>query len=374
MSERKKILLIGSIPPPYHGSSMYFSNLLNSKIKEEFDITHLDISDHRNLNNLSKLDLTNVKLALENIFSLYRFLKKHKPDLVYIPVASNFLPYLRDGLFILTSSYFSKAKIAIHLHEGDYFRKEFYSRSNLFVKYFIKKSLSKADTAIVLGESLRSVFKGLVKNVVACPSGINIKTQLARTENSDDKIKVGFLGNLFESKGVLDLLNASDIVLKKYGNVEFQFAGGWSLKEGNTKEKAENIIREKKLDGKIKFSGFISENEKQIFLNQTDIFVFPTWYKHEGFPAVIIEAMSASCPVISSKDTGAISDIVLDGVTGILIEKKNIEKIAEAVITLIENPGLRKAMGQKGKDRYMKFYTLDINIDSMISIFNKMLN
>ena len=70
MPIKKKVLLIGSIPPPVHGSNVYFNSLLNSKIRDEFEIAHLDISDHRDLSNLSKLDFTNVTLAFK-IFANY---------------------------------------------------------------------------------------------------------------------------------------------------------------------------------------------------------------------------------------------------------------------------------------------------------------
>lgn len=376
MTTKKKIILTGSLPPPYHGSSVYFSNLLNSAIKDEFEISHLDISDHRDLDNLSRLDLTNVKIALKNIAALRTMLGKSEPDLVYIPVASNFLPYLRDGLFILTAAYFSKAKIVIHLHEGNYFRNEFYDNAFFPVKYFIRKSLSKVDTAIVFSENLKTVFKGLVKNTEVCHNGIKFTDDDKNYQKNTltENIKISFLGNLFESKGVLDILNAAEIVLKKYSKVKFRFAGAWSAKEGNTKKKAYQIIKEKGLQDHVEFTGVLTGESKVEFLNQTDIFVFPSWYKHEGFPLVIIEAMAASCPVISVKVTGAISDIVIEGITGILIDKKRPEQIAEAVIKLINDPDERTAMGIRGKERYEKFYTLDISIKKMISIFNKVLN
>ena len=376
MTTKKKIILTGSIPPPYHGSSIYFSNLLNSAIKDEFEISHLDISDHRDLDNLSKLDLTNVKLALRNIAALRTILRRVEPDLVYIPIASNFLPYLRDGLFILTAAYFSKAKIVIHLHEGNYFRYGFYDKSFFPVKYFIRKSLSKVNTAIVLSKNLKTVFKGLVKNTEVCHNGIEFPVDDKNYQKNSltENIKVSFLGNLFESKGVLDVLKAAEIVLKKYSKVKFCFAGAWSAKEGNTKEKAFQIINKKGLSDHVEFAGVLTGDSKIEFLNQTDIFVFPSWYKHEGFPLVIIEAMAASCPVISVKDTGAIPDIVIEGITGILIDKKMPEQIAEAVIKLIDNPEGRTSMGNRGKERYEKLYTLDSSIKKMISIFNKVLN
>lgn len=377
MPVNKKIILAGSIPPPYHGSSIYFYNLLNSKISNEFDVSHLDLSDHRDLDNLSRLDFTNVKIALKNIISMINLLKKTDPLLVYIPVASNFLPYLRDGLLILTAAYFSKAKIVIHLHEGSYFRTGFYDKASFPVKYFIKKSLGKADTAIVLSENLKFVFRGLVRNTEVCHNGISRRqtdNSIQKKSGSDDFINVGFLGNLFESKGVLDVLNAAEEILKKCGKVKFRFAGAWSDKEGNTEEKAYRIINEKGLAECVEFTGVITGKDKDNFLESTDVFLFPSWYKHEGFPLVIIEAMSASCPVISVKDTGAISDIVIDGTTGILTEKKRPDQIAESVIKLIKNPGLRLEMGKNGKERYEKYYTLESSINRLISIFNKVLN
>ncbi len=377
LQSKKRIILIGSIPPPYHGSSIYFSNLLNSKIKDEFDVAHIDISDHRNLDNLSKLDFTNVKIALKNIYSLYKMLGNFEPEMVYIPVASNFLPYLRDGLFILTSAYFSKAKIVIHLHEGGYFRDGFYNNSNFIVKHFIRKSLSKVDTAIVLGDRLKFIFKGLVKNIVAVPNGIESNSNAKpnkKIEHPNDKIIIGFLGNLFESKGLLDLLYAAVIVIKKFSNIEFQFAGAWSEKERKTKEKAEHIIDSNNIKGKVKFFGVVTGNDKEYFLNRIDMLIFPTWYKYEGFGIVIIEAMSAGVPVVSSKDIATIPDIVLDGETGILVEIKNPVMLADAIIKLIENPAMRKEMGMKGKQRYENFFTLDINIQRMIDVFNAVLN
>ncbi|MEO8209294.1 MAG: glycosyltransferase family 4 protein [bacterium] len=376
MSAKKKIILIGSVPPPYHGSNIYFYNLLNSKIKGEFDISHLDISDHRNLDNLSKLDFENVRLAAKNIISLFNMLRKLRPDLVYIPVSSNFLPYLRDGLFIFTVSFFSKAKIVIHLHEGKHFREGFYKNSSSIVKFFIKSSLGKVDAAIVYSEGLKSIFKGLVKNIYAFPNGIpdTFISNNKRNENITDKISIGFLGNLFESKGVIDVINAAVILTKKFREIEFNFAGAWSGKEDQTKMKADEIIGKNDLGKFIKFRGVLSGKEKENFLYETGILVFPTWYKYEGCPLVIIESMCFGIPVISTKDIGAISEMVIDGETGILVRIKSPEQISDAIIKLIENRGLRVRMGKAGRERFEELFTMDRNVENIIGVFNKILN
>ena len=100
----------------------------------------------------------------------------------------------------------------------------------------------------------------------------------------------------------------------------------------------------------------------------TDIFVFPSWY--EGFPLVILEAMAAVCPVISTKGVGAIPEVVIDGVSWIFVEKQNPKHIADVIIRLIDNSKLREEMGTAGRERFKKYYTME---HMMIRVFNNAL-
>ncbi len=373
----EKIILIGSIPPPYHGSNVYFSNLLNSGIRKHFDIFHLDISDHRSLDNLSKLDFVNVYLALINLVKLVRLIKKVKPGLIYIPVSSNILPYLRDGLFIFLSHVFSDARIVIHLHEGDYFRKYFYDRSNFLVKFFIRYTLKKVNTAIVYSEMLKYNFEGFVKNIVAFPNGLvpdNKHCEEYFVKIPKQVTAISFYSNLFESKGVLDVLEAAAIVTKSIKNVKFYFTGVWTKNEEKTRVRAEKIIRENNLIDFISFKGIITGEAKNNFLKETDIMVFPTWYPYEGCPMVILESMEYGCPVVSTKNTGAIPEMISDGETGFLVDRKRPEKIAEAIIKLISEKDLRLSMGKKARERFKNYFTFDKNLDNIISAFTKALN
>ena len=365
-----KIIIIGSTPPPHHGSNIYSQNLLNSKIKEEFEVFHLDTSDHRNLDNLSKLDFINVYLAVKNIAELVWILIKIRPELVYIPPAASFLPYFRDGLFILSASFFSHAKIVIHMHRGNFFRGEFYEKSNSLVRFFIRWTLNKVDIAIVLGKSLESIFYGLVKYIVVVPNGTDFDPFNNRkyvTKPEKKEIIASYLGNLFERKGVLDLLQAAKTVLDKHKNVKFRFAGPWTQQESWTKSRVFSFIYENNLLSKVEFIGTVLNKDKEKFLLDTDIFVFPSWF--EGLPQVILEAMAAGCPVISTKDVGAIPEVVVDGVSGILVEKQNPKQIADAIIKLIKDPGLRKKMGEASRKRFKRYYTMDQNINMMIKVF-----
>src|SRR4051812_42806039 len=57
---RPTVLMSGAAPPPYHGSIMMFRTLMTSPLQERFRLVHLDISDHRSLENMGRLDLENV--------------------------------------------------------------------------------------------------------------------------------------------------------------------------------------------------------------------------------------------------------------------------------------------------------------------------
>ncbi|MHA1285503.1 MAG: glycosyltransferase family 4 protein [Promethearchaeota archaeon] len=373
-----KILLIGSVPPPYNGSTVYFKEMLDLLKKmsaDKFSLLHLDTSDHRSLSNIGKIDLINICLGLKNFMELIIYLIKFKPDMVYIPISASIIPYFRDGMFILITSWFSHAKIIVHLHGGGYFRDEFYNRLKPILKSFVKHSLSKVNSAIVLGKGLRYVFIGLVKNIYVLPNGSNIKINKIRKHSGKNvKIKISYLGNLMESKGILDLIHAAKIVINKYKNVEFKLAGAWRNQEQSTKIRAYNFIKENKLEKYIKFCGVVSGRDKKEFLVTTDIFVFPTWYPFEGFPLVILEAMAAGCPVITTKNVGVIQEIVVDGNTGILINKKSPKQIADAIIRLIENQELRRKMGLNGKKRFEAYFTMEKNVENIISIFNSVIN
>ena len=167
----------------------------------------------------------------------------------------------------------------------------------------------------------------------------------------------------------MDLLEAAKIVLLRYDDVKFRIAGFWP--DEGFKEKVFNFISENNLNSNIEILGPVLGKEKEEFLLSTDIFVFPSWY--EGQPYVILEAMAAACPVISTKDVGAIPETVIDGKTGILVDKKNPQQIAEAIIYFIENPEKRIEMGLAGRKRFEENYTLEKNVNNLIRVFNKVL-
>lgn len=354
----KKILVIGPVPPPHHGVATYTRSLLTSDLAGSFRLYHLDTSDRRGLDNFGVLDPGNVSLALKHAIQLLRYCLTVKLDIIYLPLSQNSLGFFRDACFIWISKLFSRAKIIIHFHGSDTFL-GFRERANALMKLLIPLTLKKIDAVIVLGERLRHIFSREVRSVEAVPNGTSFLPDLdwKTKRTSSSQIRVSFLGRLCRGKGILDLIQAVPAVLEKYPDACFRFAGAWRTREEETRTEAQRFISEHGLEGSIEFPGTIVGDEKTRFFLQTDIFAFPS--SMDAFPMVILEAMAAGCPVISTEGIGAIPEVVVDGRTGILVEKQRPEQIARALLRLIEDPRLRMAMGKAARERIERHFTLD---------------
>ncbi len=89
-------------------------------------------------------------------------------------------------------------------------------------------------------------------------------------------------------------------------------------------------------------------------LHKADVLVHPT--REDCFPLVILEAMAAGLPVISTRE-GGIPDEVEDGMTGILCEKRDPAALADALKHLMEDAALRERMGRAGRERYERLFS-----------------
>lgn len=358
-------------PPPYMGPSIATQIILNSRFVEEFNIIHIDTADRRPLSNIGKLDMVNVYLALKHYCILLRKLLFSKADLVYIPISQTAIGFLRDVPFILLSKIFRK-KVILHLR-GGYFR-ELYNSSGKTMKYIIRKTLSKIDRMIVLGECLKSIFDGLVpeEKVSVVPNGNDMRFNFAgRDLSRNEHITILFLSNLIESKGFKDVLHSVKDVIAEHDNVRYVFAGDW--RRHQDKIECENYIKRENIQNYVEFPGTVTGAEKVELFQDTDIFVFPTYYPMEGHPWVIVEAMASGLPIITT-DQGCIRESVIHGKNGYIVPHKDPKAIAERTSQFIKEPELRKKMGLRSRELYEANFTKEHFVKRMIDAVNLTLN
>lgn len=376
---RPVILVVGPTPPPYNGMSVVTQNLLKSRLCDQFEIVLLDIADRRGLSNVGRFDWRNVGLAVCHGFRFLSLLVTKRPDIVYVCISQNTLGYLRDSLFLVPARLWG-TRVVVHLHGGAF--RSFYDRASLPMRWLIDWTLRSVRRMIVLGDKLRPILHGLVDEtrIAAVPNGIAAdempdeplkewRSPSSRVSEDGDRFQITYLGSLIETKGFLDVLRAAPLIAAQCPGARFVLAGG--LRHAQKAQEAQTIIEEQDISGIISMPGVVVGREKAALLRHSHVFVFPPC-EPEGQPLVILEAMAAGLPVITT-DQGAITETVLDGVNGFIVPARDPEALAEKVVLLLNDPALRERMAQASRERFLEHYTLDRWANDMVRVFQGVL-
>ena len=364
---KKKILFFGKLPPPYIGPSFATRVILESKLTSEFNIIHFDTSHHSSLELIGKKNIKNLIFP----FYLYaRFIKKLfqiNPDIVYMPSQQSTITYLRDLPFILISKIFN-IKIICHLR-GGYFL-NWYNESSELTKWLIRKVQKLIDGQIVLGDNLKKLYEPFMEKnkIFVIPNGGDFDFTNVKISN-EKLIKILFLGNMIKTKGVIDFIKAAQRIDKKYkNNLIFQLAG----EHYDCENEINNLIKSS-IDSRIEYLGLITGDEKKSILANSDIFVFPTYYRNEGHPWVIVEALAAGLPIIST-DRGAIIESVIENFNGYIVNPQSPKQLANKIIKLVDNESLRNQMANNSKEIYKEKFTLTNLVTNFSKVFNSVLS
>jgi len=187
----------------------------------------------------------------------------------------------------------------------------------------------------------------------------NLREELRITS----QIVLTTIANFYYQKGYDILVNAASMLIAENNNIVFLCVG-----EGELKEQILNFVREYGISDHFRFLGYRKEVKEILAL--TDIFVFPTRY--EGLPMAVIEAMAAGKPVVASRVDG-VEEIVVHNETGILVEPENPEKLADVVESLIKDPAARERMGELGRERAERLFSLETMADKTFNLYNQIL-
>jgi glycosyltransferase involved in cell wall biosynthesis len=133
-------------------------------------------------------------------------------------------------------------------------------------------------------------------------------------------------------------------------------------------EAARSLARALNLHSRVVFLG--DRDDVASILAASHIFVLST--KWEGLPLSVIEAMRAGLPVVAS-NVGGMSELVKDGVTGIMVEPGDAESLAAALERLVLDPELRRRMGSQGRLRYETCFSYEGMLERTRHIYSEVL-
>ena len=282
---KKRILFITPLPPPVHGSAMVSQYIKDCKeLQEEFVCDFVNLSTSRNIDEIGKKSLMKyIRFIGAYFITLWKLLTHHYA-LCYLAITCHGMGFLKDAPFVLLCKLFRR-RVVIHQHNK--------GMSNCVDKQPYKWLLPlvyRNTKVILLSWYLYPDIEKVVKKeqVMICPNGIpEIFESEPHFERNNEVPHLLFLSNLIPSKGVYVLLDACKILKDKGYKFVCDFVGGESKEI--TREVFEDATSERGISEYVVYHGPKYGRDKNKYFENSDIFVFPTYY--ETFGLVNLEAM-----------------------------------------------------------------------------------
>lgn len=243
-----------------------------------------------------------------------------------------------------------------------------------FLRFLNRFALKNADlvcsTSRFMIEAIRE-FVPQNKKIEQIPFGVDcdrFKMEEGRDAQEGKKaFRCGFVKTLDPKYGPEILIRAMPQVVETVPDARLVMAG-----RGPLKEKLELLVNQLGLDNHVEFVGFIPNDQVPGLMQTLDVFVNCSIYPSESFGVAILEASACGLPVVVT-NVGGVPEVCLEGQTGIMVEANNSKELAQALIRLAKDPGLRKKMGLAGRKFVLENYIWRDNVDKMLALMEEML-
>jgi glycosyltransferase involved in cell wall biosynthesis len=186
----------------------------------------------------------------------------------------------------------------------------------------------------------------------------------------DDCVLVGMVGRVSQWKGQDYFLQVAQLVAQPYPQVRFALVGGVFHGQEQLLADLQAQIASLGLVEVVHWHDF--RQDITAVLAAYDILVLPSTLP-DPLPTVVLEAMAAGKPVVANAHGGSV-EMVVDGVTGLLVEPGQPEEMAAAILHLLYNPEVRVTMGQNGRLRLAAHFTLDQFIEQWTAVYQSILS
>ena len=181
---------------------------------------------------------------------------------------------------------------------------------------------------------------------------------------AEDAIVIVKIARLFMLKGHEHVIESAKSLAKRFEKAVWLFVG-----DGNLSEHFKKQVHELGLAQRVRFTGLLPPSEIPLAIQSSDILVHCSL--REGLARALPQAMLCGRPAISFDVDGARE--VVNERTGRLIEPKNVEQLVEACAELIEDEGLRRQLGENGREFVKEMFSPDRMVDTIEAVYRKLL-
>ncbi|MCE5286397.1 MAG: glycosyltransferase [Pelosinus sp.] len=297
---------------------------------------------------------------VKSLNALKHVIYEYQPDIIHAHYASSY------GLLGALSGF---RPFIISVWGSDVFD---FPNISILHKLILKFNLSKADKILSTSHVMvKETNKYTNKLIEVTPFGIDLdvfKPQSGNTLFNKDDIVIGTVKALDEKYGIEYLVRSFAILKGKYKNISLKLLiVGGGAQETYLKE----LVQVLNIEEDTVFTGKVLYDDVPVYHNMINISVFLS--NSESFGVAIIEASACAKPVVVS-NIGGLPEVVEGGVTGLIVEPRNLDQTVIAIETLILDEKLRIKMGQAGRKRVEGLFNWQQNVKQMINIYRKVLN
>lgn len=365
---------MGPVSPPYTGQSVAFTTIVDSyKKRNDYKTIIVDLS---NKNGISSGIFLIIRISI--LILIYNI------DVIYFTCSRSFLGSIRDVVLLFWARLL-KIRTINHLHGGDFLM--FYNSSQILYKKILKWCYEKIDTSIVLINGMETLFSNFTKMKIKIVSNSYDSSldNFPEVKNQNNAVvKLLYLSNIMESKGILNLLDAFGDILKLNDKCCLVIAGDFVSDYISSKDFIKTKFLEKynklkqKYPNNIEYRGVVKGIEKYDLLWDSDIFILPTYHRTEAFPISLLEALRAGNYIIATRHN-YIPQIITEK-NGLLVQPNSIESLRIAfqnifeqersVILDIQNRNIRYAISSFKEEVYVNNITeiIDENLNNNSNI------
>jgi len=263
------------------------------------------------------------------------------------------LPFaLRHGLPLITTFWGFDATMSR--------RDLFLSGKPAWIRYalFADRLRRQGTLFIAVSEFLRSrlIESGFPPDrTIVHYNGVDL-TAFAPAKHDSGDLTILSVGRLVEKKGIEYLIKAFALVAAQMPEVRLEIAG-----EGPLRRSLERLTSERGLSDRVTFHGSLSHRAVAALMQSSSVVCQPSVTAAdgdaEGLPTVVLEAAATARPLVATCHSG-IPEIIADGKTGFLVGERDVEALADRLLSLLGNVELRKRMGEAGRRRIEEKFDL----------------
>lgn len=349
------------------GADKHLLGILSHLDRKHFSATLICDTRHASLNPESELfkfqDVPTIRLHivgaynLKCVLPLYRFLKKHKYDIVHThtpkaDVVGSFSAFLARVPIRLST---------VHGFSNREFSAKGRARWNAYLYLILLQIAYRLNTGLIcVSNALRKsiVSKWMLRNkpVEMIYNGHDPSTIIDLSVELPERIIehpiIAYDGRISPEKGFHFLVRAVNILKLKRVDISVLALGKFDDKK--YQQEIENMIRNLGLDHQFYFAGFV--NTVYPWLRRSTMLVIPSLT--EACPVALLDGWNCKLPIIAS-NVGGIPELITNGSNGLLINPGSDEDIADKIGYLLHNPEEGKRLGQAGYVTLMEKFTIN---------------